>query len=88
MCFNCGCFNPNDDMGSPKNITNKTFKELADAKSVSFDEIRQQVLEYLEQGSDNPEFEGIFIEAAKAWGQSVEEAKSNAKKLLVQELKS
>lgn len=47
MCFNCGCGNPNDDMGNPKNITNKTFEE-----------------------------------AAKAWGQSEEEAKKNALKLL------
>ena len=52
VCYNCGCQNPDDDMGSDKNITNKTFDE-----------------------------------AAKAWGQSVEEAKKNALELLKQEVK-
>jgi hypothetical protein len=31
MCYNCGCGMPDDDHGSPKNITNKTFKEAAKA---------------------------------------------------------
>ena len=52
MCYNCGCGNPDDDMGSPDNITNQTFEK-----------------------------------AAKAWGQSPEEAKKNALKLLKQEVK-
>ena len=32
MCYNCGCQRPNDDMGNPKNITNKTFEEAAKAE--------------------------------------------------------
>jgi hypothetical protein len=47
MCYNCGCGMPNNDMGNPANITNKTFEE-----------------------------------AAKAMGQQVEDAKTNARKLL------
>jgi hypothetical protein len=29
MCYNCGCGMPNNDMGKPENITNKTFEEAA-----------------------------------------------------------
>lgn len=52
MCYNCGCGNPDDDMGNPENITNQTFEK-----------------------------------AAKAWGQSVDEAKKNALSLLKDEVK-
>jgi hypothetical protein len=31
MCYNCGCGMPNNDMGNPQNITNKTFEEAAKA---------------------------------------------------------
>ena len=31
MCYNCGCEMPDNDMGNPKNITNKTFEEAAKA---------------------------------------------------------
>ena len=27
MCCNCGCGKPGDDMGDPKNITDKTFEK-------------------------------------------------------------
>lgn len=29
MCYNCGCGNPNDDMGNKDNITNVTFDKAA-----------------------------------------------------------
>ncbi len=29
MFFNCGCGKLEDNMGNPKNITNKTFEEAA-----------------------------------------------------------
>ena len=35
MCYNCGCGMPNNDMGNPKNITNKTFEEAAKASGQS-----------------------------------------------------
>ncbi|HTM07078.1 MAG TPA: hypothetical protein VL754_01685 [Verrucomicrobiae bacterium] len=31
MCYNCGCGMPNNDMGNPQNITNKTFDDAAKA---------------------------------------------------------
>jgi len=31
MCYNCGCEMPNNDMGKPQNITNRTFEEAAKA---------------------------------------------------------
>jgi hypothetical protein len=31
VCYNCGCGMPNNDMGDPKNITNRTFEEAARA---------------------------------------------------------
>ena len=52
MCYNCGCQNPQDNMGSPDNITEETFEK-----------------------------------AAKAWGQSVEEAKRNTLELLKKQIK-
>ena len=35
MCYNCGCGMPNNDMGKPQNITNKTFDEAASAMGQS-----------------------------------------------------
>ena len=29
MCYTSGCDKPDDNMGDPKNITNKTFEEAA-----------------------------------------------------------
>lgn len=31
MCYNCGCGMPNNDMGKPENITNKTLDAAAKA---------------------------------------------------------
>ena len=30
MCYNCGCHNPQDDMGNPDNITEQTLTHLAE----------------------------------------------------------
>ena len=35
MCYNCGCQMPNNDMGHPENITNKTFDEAAKAMGLT-----------------------------------------------------
>lgn len=35
MCYNCGCGMPNNDMGKPENITNKTFEAAANAMGQS-----------------------------------------------------
>lgn len=49
MCYNCGCGMPNNDMGNPKNITNKTFEEAAKAMEQSFKESKKNALELLEK---------------------------------------
>lgn len=55
MCYNCGCQLPDDDMGkghagadpTGKAITNKTFKEAADAFGMSEEDARKNVYEML-----------------------------------------
>lgn len=49
MCYNCGCQMPNNDMGNPKNITNKTFEEAAEAMGQSVKESKKNALELLEK---------------------------------------
>ncbi|HMJ07983.1 MAG TPA: hypothetical protein VK468_03200 [Pyrinomonadaceae bacterium] len=40
---------PNNDMGKPENITNKTFQEAADAMGLSVKEAKKNALELLEK---------------------------------------
>ena len=47
MCYNCGCQMPDNDMGDPKNITDKTFEEAAKAAGQSPEEAKQNTLELL-----------------------------------------
>ena len=47
MCYNCGCQMPDNDMGDPKNITNKTFEEAAKASGQSVEDAKQNALELL-----------------------------------------
>lgn len=49
MCYNCGCANPNDDMGNPDNITNTTFAKAAQAEKQSVTEAKLKTLELLKQ---------------------------------------
>jgi hypothetical protein len=49
MCYNCGCQMPNNDMGNPKNITNKTFEEAAEAMGQSVKESKKNAQELLEK---------------------------------------
>lgn len=49
MCYNCGCGNPNDDMGNPANITNSTFQKAADAEKQTVTEAKLNALELLKQ---------------------------------------
>lgn len=81
MCYNCGCFNPNDNMGSDDNITNSTFEDLAKKKRKSADELKDSVQSSLEKNVPT-EIEDSFTKAANAWGQPIEEAKFNTLKLL------
>lgn len=47
MCYNCGCGNPNDDMGHPDNITNTTFDKAAKAEGQTRTEAMMKTLELL-----------------------------------------
>ena len=49
MCYNCGCEMPDNDMGNPKNITNKTFEEAAKASGKKLEEAKKNTLDLLEK---------------------------------------
>jgi hypothetical protein len=49
MCYNCGCGMPNNDMNNPKNITNKTFEEVAKIMDLSEKESKENALELLKK---------------------------------------
>ena len=54
MCYNCGCQMPDNDMGNPKNITNKTFHDAAKAASQSVEEAKKNLLELLQKSLGRP----------------------------------
>lgn len=90
MCFNCGCHNPHDDMGSKDNITLQTLEHLADHEGKSLKEMEQLLLGWLQSNDKrlekDPHLKEMFTKAAKAWGQSVDEAKKNTLSLLRHEV--
>ena len=49
MCYNCGCEMPDNDMGNPKNITNKTFEEAATASGKKPEDAKKNTLDLLEK---------------------------------------
>lgn len=49
MCYNCGCQMPDNDMGDPKNITNKTFNEASKAAGQSPEEAKKNTLDLLQK---------------------------------------
>lgn len=49
MCYNCGCGMPDDDMGSPDNITEEDFKKAAEASGQSLEEAKKNTLETLQK---------------------------------------
>lgn len=49
MCYNCGCQMPDNDMGNPKNITEKTFEEAAKAIGQSVEQAKKNVLVLLKK---------------------------------------
>ncbi|MBI2012100.1 hypothetical protein HYS91_05000 [Candidatus Daviesbacteria bacterium] len=88
MCYNCGCGNPNDDMGSMNNITNQMLSQLANNQNKSLEEIKRMVLQTLmdDKVDSNQALKEMFENAAKAWGQSVDDAKNQALRMLKREL--
>jgi len=49
MCYNCGCGKLGDNMGNPKNITNKTFEETAKASGQKIEEGKRNAYEALKK---------------------------------------
>ncbi len=47
MCYNCGCNMRDNDMGDPRNITDKTFREAAEASEQTLEEAKRNTLELL-----------------------------------------
>jgi hypothetical protein len=52
MCYNCGCQMPDNDMGNPNNITNKTFNEASKAAGQSAEEAKKNTLALLQKTLD------------------------------------
>ena len=42
MCYNCGCEMTDNDMGDPKNITDKTFDDAAKAMDQTIEEAKKK----------------------------------------------
>lgn len=91
MCYNCGCQNPDDDMGDANNITEATLKHLSEHWGKSLEDTKLALLKMLEthdKGLDGDEhLKEMFEKGAKAWGQSVDQAKHNTLELLKKEIK-
>lgn len=89
MCYNCGCFIPHDDMGDPENITESTLTKLAEKRHLSLNELKKDLFHKLSKEQElETDYQRIFVEASKAWGQPVDEAKKETKKLLAHQLRS
>ncbi len=83
MCYNCGCMLPDDDMGNPQNVTNKTWEELASKKGTTADKLKQEAYDALSNNKTlDGDVEHALEHAAAAWGQTIDEAKKNAESLL------
>ena len=55
MCYNCGCGKLDDNMGNPKNITNKTFEEAAKASGQKTEEGKRNTYEALKKEVEKKE---------------------------------
>lgn len=87
MCYNCGCAIPDDDMGHPENITEKTLERIALKKNETKETVKKRLAEELRAGSvgGDSDIKEMFNKASQAWGQPVEEAKKNTLNLLAQQ---
>ena len=94
MCYNCGCYNPQDYMGDTNNITEETFahiaehnnKTLKDTKQMIYHQLEKQLIQK-EKTEEDSHLTEMFEKAANAWGQTNEEARKNTYQLLRQDLK-
>lgn len=90
MCYNCGCHIPDDDMGDPDNITSDMMKKVSKQLGVKGDG-RKLIYDYLKTQQTDTEaknelIEEMFKKAAKAWGQTIKEAKRQTLQMLTSEL--
>lgn len=90
MCYNCGCHIPEDDMGHPDNLNTERIKAVAQQMGDKGDG-RKLFYDYLDTQMKDPNqkneiMEEAFNKAAKAWGQSVAEAKKQTYNMLKSEL--
>lgn len=90
MCYNCGCQNPEDNMGDVNNITEDTLKHLSEHWGKSLQDTKLTLLKLLEtqdkQLDEDEHLKQMFDHAASAWGQSTDQAKSNTQALLKKQL--
>lgn len=90
MCYNCGCHIADDDMGHPDNVTSDMMKKLSKQLGEKGDG-RELIYNYLETQLADPKaknqiIEEMFTKAAKAWGQSVKDAKKQTYNMLKNEM--
>jgi len=73
-------------MGDPDNITEDTFKSIASEWKLPTKQVKEIVLAYisgdLKDQAQIKALEDIFKKAAKAWGQSLPEAKKKTASLI------
>ncbi len=48
MCLSCGCGEPNEDHGDPRNITMQKLEEAAQAGDITPEQAAQNIVEGLE----------------------------------------
>jgi hypothetical protein len=48
MCLSCGCSEPNEDHGDPRNITMQKLEEAAQAGDITPEQAAQNIVEGLE----------------------------------------
>ncbi len=85
MCYNCGCNNPFDDMGSPDNLTADKINSLAKEMGQTIPETKQLICDFASHKKTDPKIAEVFQKAAASWKQSVSEAEKNATDLLHRE---
>ncbi len=75
-------------MGNPENITNSTFEGIAAKWKKDKKFVQKKLLEELKSKSvETPEFVTMFEKAARAWGQSADEAQAKTLKLLERKIR-
>lgn len=79
-------------MGNPKNITESTLTRLSQHWNKSLEDTKKELLNLLDTHDkrleEDQHLKTMFSEAAKSWGQTLEEAKKNTRELLKSQIKN